>query len=365
MIAEHLLQGYRLTEQLTYSATYEYAEQKPDWQERTARLYSDGGVFRPRRCEAGSWAWVAVDADGWMVNYEFGWVTVLNNQTDGALCIMCGYENMPNMQQTRGRSSLRNSTRQGADALQGMHERLHDRVEGQKPGVQEEAGSSAAQEAPSATPGSSDRSERIQGTSVRLLRSSGLEVSDHRPYQRRRQRSQGESGHGIWSGEFLQVAEEEQLSARISGALPQLQSGEVHVRDLSSCVRCGEPLGVSNNNSEYLAMLRAVESMPADWGGKVCSDSGITIGRFSQGWKHLNIPLQWERRMQEATARLSLNPEDYILHKGHPTRADIAAGEGRRKPGGRLYPVSVHQELCDKLCGLALQLWSTHSGVTR
>lgn len=206
MIAEHLLHSYRLqtAAPLSYSAVYEYTEPKPDWQERTARLYSDGGVFRPRRCEAGSWAWVAVDEDGWMVNYEFGWVQA---------------------------------------------------------------------------------NERV----------------------------------------------------------PE----------------------ISNNQCEYLAMLRAVEAMPGDWGGKICSDSGVTIGRFSQGWKHLNIPPQWERRMQEATQRLSLAPGDYILHKGHPTRADIAAGEGRRKPGGRVYPVSVHQELCDRLCGLALELWSRHSGITR
>lgn len=38
-------------------------------------LYSDGGVFRPRRCEAGSWAWVGVDSEGTRVAYQTGWLS--------------------------------------------------------------------------------------------------------------------------------------------------------------------------------------------------------------------------------------------------------------------------------------------------
>lgn len=196
MIEPYLLTDYQQIEEGPHSATYQWADASMFWPEKAAAIYADGGVLRPRGCEAGSWAWVAADGYGNLLTYQFGWVE----------------------------------------------------------------------------------------------------------------------------------------------ANPQIDM-------------------ITNNLTEYLAVLRGLEALPDLWTGKVCSDSGITLGRFSQGWKTNGIPRGWLLRAEYALRRLAVAPSDFILHKGHPTREDLARGHGVRKSSGRSYPVSIHQELCDKLCGLGVRLW--------
>lgn len=106
---------------------------------------------------------------------------------------------------------------------------------------------------------------------------------------------------------------------------------------------------VTNNLTEMLALIKGLESLPADWRGTVLSDSQITLGRAFLGWKWNNIPLWAHHRFQVVRARLvHFDAFDHVLLAGHPTRAQLAAGIGRHG-----YPVSVHNVWCDQACGKA------------
>lgn len=101
---------------------------------------------------------------------------------------------------------------------------------------------------------------------------------------------------------------------------------------------------VTNNHTEYFALARCLCELPKGWSGQVYSDSQITLGRFFSGWKHENVPKFWERRMREIIAELgNVTP---ILLDGHPTKAQLAAGIGKRGN-----PCSSFNVWCDKACG--------------
>lgn len=100
---------------------------------------------------------------------------------------------------------------------------------------------------------------------------------------------------------------------------------------------------VTNNQTEFYALLNGLEALPDDWAGRVCTDSLVTIRRFRDDAKLAGIPLEWRRRM--AMTRGRLGQLEYVLLDGHPTRAHLAAGIGKR--GG---PVSEHNVWCDHAC---------------
>jgi ribonuclease HI len=62
------------------------------WQARTVALYGDGGCIQANPSPyGGTWAWCAVDRDGWMIHSEYGWFTPPHlieggYQKDGVLC---------------------------------------------------------------------------------------------------------------------------------------------------------------------------------------------------------------------------------------------------------------------------------------
>ena len=100
---------------------------------------------------------------------------------------------------------------------------------------------------------------------------------------------------------------------------------------------------ITNNVSEYVALLRCLQALPEGWSGPVYSDSMITLGRFGMGWRHENVPGILEVEMHEARQRLG--KLTWNLLDGHPTRAQLEAGVGKR--GGK---VSVFNWLVDKWC---------------
>lgn len=65
------------------------------------------------------------------------------------------------------------------------------------------------------------------------------------------------------------------------------------------------------------------------------------------GWKWNNVP-QWAREQYQAARKRLFNWEKikFVLLDGHPTRAQLAAGIGKRG-----HPVSIYNVQCDKLCG--------------
>jgi ribonuclease HI len=100
---------------------------------------------------------------------------------------------------------------------------------------------------------------------------------------------------------------------------------------------------VTNNQTEYWALLQCLKALPDGWSGPVYSDSAITLGRFGNGWKHDGIPGLWEVEMHEARQRLG--KLTWNLLDGHPTRAQLEAGKGKR--GGA---VSVFNAWADARC---------------
>lgn len=109
---------------------------------------------------------------------------------------------------------------------------------------------------------------------------------------------------------------------------------------------------VTNNHTEFYAMLMGLENLPSQWEGRVCSDSLITLARFfvlpwrgyTTRWPLKNIPLRWIYRMEDVRKRLSLNIEPVLLN-GHPSRNELESGIGHRG-----LPTSIHNKWCDDEC---------------
>lgn len=109
---------------------------------------------------------------------------------------------------------------------------------------------------------------------------------------------------------------------------------------------------LSNNHAEFLAFGLALAGLPAGWSGPVHSDSKITLGRFFWGWETNGIPPGWLKGRDAILARLGdLEP---ILLDGHPTKAQLAAGRGKRGN-----PVSPHNVWADKECGAVAKAFLT------
>lgn len=105
---------------------------------------------------------------------------------------------------------------------------------------------------------------------------------------------------------------------------------------------------VSNNVSEYMALLKGFEALPPGWCGNVYTDSFVTLCRF-RGFRRAKtngLPAELVARCRAVMSRMGrLN---FTLLKGHPTREDLQ--RGRTSKGE---PVSVHNQWCDERCNEA------------
>lgn len=102
---------------------------------------------------------------------------------------------------------------------------------------------------------------------------------------------------------------------------------------------------ITNNHMEQIAVTLALEAMPDGWSGKVYSDSMVALGRVFKGWRIKNLPLNVAKRSAAAVARLGAI--ETVLLQGHPTKADLASGIGKK----RNLPVSIQNVWCDAECG--------------
>jgi len=120
---------------------------------------------------------------------------------------------------------------------------------------------------------------------------------------------------------------------------------------------------VSNNISELAAVVCGLSKLPDLWRGIIYSDSWVTLQRVFHGAKmnnvpewledkmlqemqRLEIPRFWERlTYQEQLKRHERRGITYVLLDGHPTKAQLAEGIGKRGN-----PVSEHNVWCDKEC---------------
>lgn len=107
---------------------------------------------------------------------------------------------------------------------------------------------------------------------------------------------------------------------------------------------------ITNNLTELLAAVMALESLPEGWTGTMYTDSLITLYRV-QGFqpnrrrpaKFNGIPGFLRDRLKIAVGRLGAF--SLVLLGGHPTKADLARGA---RLGG--LPVSAHNVWCDRAC---------------
>lgn len=102
---------------------------------------------------------------------------------------------------------------------------------------------------------------------------------------------------------------------------------------------------ITNNVTEYVALVKGLESLPEGWSGAVYSDSKITLGRLFAQWRCNGLPLVLVRQGAAAVARLDWANINPILLDGHPAKAQLLAGRGKRGN-----PVSIHNVWCDAVC---------------
>lgn len=102
---------------------------------------------------------------------------------------------------------------------------------------------------------------------------------------------------------------------------------------------------VTNNVSELVALVNGLEALPHGWSGTVYSDSWVSLQRVFLAAKLKNVPDWLVDRLQTLQRSRKLATMSYVLLDGHPTKAQLAAGVGKRGA-----PVSEHNVFCDAEC---------------
>lgn len=108
---------------------------------------------------------------------------------------------------------------------------------------------------------------------------------------------------------------------------------------------------VTNNQSEFYALAQAFSGLPDGWTGRAFVDSQITLLRFSRMARTNGLP-EWLVQ-QAARDRRRLGAVEYVLLKGHPTKADLA--RGYHEPSRR--PVSKWNAYVDAACTAAAEAY--------
>lgn len=101
---------------------------------------------------------------------------------------------------------------------------------------------------------------------------------------------------------------------------------------------------VTNNHTEQIAIVKALEAMPKNWSGLVYSDSKIALGRVFRGYRTKNLPQNIIDRTLEAYKNAGIIEPVHL--QGHPTREDLENGIGKK----RNLEVSIHNVWCDLEC---------------
>ena len=105
----------------------------------------------------------------------------------------------------------------------------------------------------------------------------------------------------------------------------------------------GQP--TTNNHTELIAAIEALEAMPKGWAGTLVSDSEVTLGRIFNAWRMKNVPEDYVVRLRNALSRLGKVKGMHV--DGHPSKAHLAAGIGKRGN-----PVSKWNVKADELCNM-------------
>jgi hypothetical protein len=127
------------------------------------------------------------------------------------------------------------------------------------------------------------------------------------------------------------------------GTEPTLRMSGVCVPELE-----GMPT-ISNNYTELYAAVAALEAAPDGWEGRLHTDSHVTRCRLVNVRPGMaGIPDELRDRLFAQRARFKLTPDRVVLLDGHPTRAQLESGVGKRGN-----PVSRWNVACDEACNRA------------
>ena len=102
---------------------------------------------------------------------------------------------------------------------------------------------------------------------------------------------------------------------------------------------------ITNNLTELLAIVKGREALPYAWTGTIHSDSWASLQRVFHHAKLANVPPWLVTRLQTLQRDGWFSGCHWQLLDGHPTKAQLAAGVGKR--GG---PVSAHNVWADQEC---------------
>lgn len=112
---------------------------------------------------------------------------------------------------------------------------------------------------------------------------------------------------------------------------------------------------ITNNQMELLAVIRGLQTIQRDMVIHICSDSEITLGRVFKNYSMENIPDWMIEQLDDEKKRLhNFKKFKYTLLSGHPTKAQLETGIGRRG-----HPVSYWNKHVDELCRKAAQDYSS------
>jgi hypothetical protein len=108
---------------------------------------------------------------------------------------------------------------------------------------------------------------------------------------------------------------------------------------------------ISNNFTEVMAILMAMEGLPFGWKGEIRSDSRVALATCLHGKAKTWLPGRLNDLLRENRKRFVLRDIVWTLLAGHPTKAEqkrMIAGEIVKSKRG--YPFDLDNVWCDEQC---------------
>jgi ribonuclease HI len=116
---------------------------------------------------------------------------------------------------------------------------------------------------------------------------------------------------------------------------------------------------ITNNTTETMAIVKALEAMPNGWSGTIISDSEVALTRLFGTPRFHGCPPNVRDRLHKAVNRLGKLEKIHV--SGHPSIRDLNGENGycpksglplgrKRDKDGNLLPVSKWNKYADELC---------------
>lgn len=160
-------------------------------------------------------------------------------------------------------------------------------------------------------------------------------------------------------GTWAWVAVERDVDAKISTNYLELGGIGATARYIASdsgVVLATAVRGVTNNHTEQIAIIKALESLVGNWSGTIFTDSRTALLRVQSDYEIYNLgkerketsekglPPNISNRSKKAVSRLG--KLKFVLLQGHPKPDELEHGWGRKRD----LPVSKWNVHCDDAC---------------